>query len=314
MARKSTTSSNGQPVTTSESEVQQNDARPQRGKAKHTTAASDDSVDKSDHYTDPTRGTPMPCDASLYPGGSRSLASIGEQGFFLGAAFATSLGALIWLTHVFPHTLWRLASFTGCLSIFHFLEYETTARYNLPTLRASSFLLFTNGKEYNIAYGLAIVEMVVSYFFPAYQASFVNEYIIGSGIALVIIGQIVRTTAMVQAGTNFNHTPANTKREGHVLVTKGVYAWLRHPSYFGFFWWAVGTQLMVGNKVCLLGYIFVLWHFFSHRIRGKSIFKRRTAWRWLICSTVEEKKLVEFFGADYEDFRRRTPTGIPLVK
>lgn len=76
---------------------------------------------------------------------------------------------------------------------------------------------------------------------------------------------------MAQAGTNFNHTPQRTKKEGHVLVSTGVYAWLRHPSYFGFFWWALGTQVLVGNKVCLVGYLGALWTFFYRRIRGESL-------------------------------------------
>lgn len=80
------------------------------------------------------------------------------------------------------------------------------------------------------------------------------------------IGQVVRSLAMAQAGSNFNHTVQVERREGHTLVTHGVYAVLRHPSYFGFFWWGIGTQLMLGNVVSLLGYAVVLWKFFSHRI------------------------------------------------
>lgn len=273
MARKSTSSSttpagNGKPVTPSEAEGA---ATFENKRASNGGIKSAVDFDKWE-ATDPTRGKQMPCDSSLYPGGSRSLTAIGEQAFFLGITFATSLLSLVWLTLESPHPLWRLSAFVGCLSVFHFLEYETTARYNLPTLRASSFLLFTNGQAYNIAYGLAIVEILVSQYLPAYQDSFVNEYTIGSGIALLVVGQVVRSTAMVQAGTNFNHTPANTKREGHELVTKGIYGWLRHPSYFGFFWWAIGTQLLVGNKVCLVGYILVLWQFFKHRIVGTFLF------------------------------------------
>ncbi|KAI4263175.1 MAG: hypothetical protein L6R42_001666 [Xanthoria sp. 1 TBL-2021] len=72
---------------------------------------------------------------------------------------------------------------------------------------------------------------------------------------------------MAQAGTNFNHLVQSKKKEGHVLVTNGIYGWLRHPSYFGFFWWGLGTQLITGNLVCLVGYAVVLWRFFSLRIK-----------------------------------------------
>lgn len=100
---------------------------------------------------------------------------------------------------------------------------------------------------------------------------------------------------MAQAGTNFNHMPARTYREGHELVTRGIYSWVRHPSYFGFFYWALGTQVLVGNKVCLLGYTVVLWRFFRERIED------------------EEKLLVQFFGSDYLHFRERVGTGLPWI-
>ena len=76
---------------------------------------------------------------------------------------------------------------------------------------------------------------------------------------------------MAQAGTNFNHQVQSRRNEGHELVTTGLYAWLRHPSYFGFFWWGLGTQVVLGNIVSFLGYLGVLWYFFSTRIRRKLI-------------------------------------------
>lgn len=82
----------------------------------------------------------------------------------------------------------------------------------------------------------------------------------------MVLGQTIRSVAMAQAGSNFNHTVQVTRREGHVLVTGGVYSVLRHPSYFGFFWWGLGTQLVLGNGVCFVAYAVVLWRFFSGRI------------------------------------------------
>lgn len=35
-----------------------------------------------------------------------------------------------------------------------------------------------------------------------------------------------------------------TKAETHQLVTHGVYSIVRHPSYVGWFWWSVGTQVI----------------------------------------------------------------------
>lgn len=86
---------------------------------------------------------------------------------------------------------------------------------------------------------------------------------------MLILGQTTRSMAMARAGSNFNHTVQMHKREGHELVTGGIYGLLRHPSYFGFWWWGLGTQVILGNGVCLVGYAIVLWRFFRDRIDSK---------------------------------------------
>lgn len=89
---------------------------------------------------------------------------------------------------------------------------------------------------------------------------------------------------MIQASTNFSHLVAHHKAEGHRLVKEGVYAyvsrynppgyvlifdhrWFRHPSYTGFFYWAVGTQMVLQNHICFIIFTVILWRFFYHRIK-----------------------------------------------
>ncbi|KAI6812372.1 farnesyl cysteine-carboxyl methyltransferase [Hortaea werneckii] len=268
------------------------------------TKASEDSDDSPSYRFDfehnrfqtRYRNGPVPYDPSLLPNGSRSLSSIGKQAFCLGLVFAFTISATAWLANE-GYTIWRLPAFFSCLSIFHFLEFYTTATYNVPHCRAESFLIFSNGWHYNTAHALATLEIIISSFFPQYQSALVYPpYTIAVGFLLVFAAQVVRSVAMATAGTNFNHTPVQTRKEDHELVTQGIYSFLRHPSYFGFFWWALGTQVLVGNKVCLVGYLIVLWWFFYRRI------------------IAEESTLVKFFGEDYENFRKRTPTGIPFIR
>lgn len=206
-------------------------------------------------------------DPSLAPGGKRSLSSISLQAFSLGLTLSLSLSTTLYLT-LLHSTLWRLPAFLAALSTFHFLEFWTTAHFNPPAVKASSFLLFNNGHAYNLAHSLATLEIVLSSFLPTYQRFAVNRYTIALGTFLVLLGQLTRSLAMATAGTNFNHVVAREKSEGHVLVTSGVYGVVRHPSYFGFFWWALGTQVLVGNKVCAVGYLAALWMFFHKRIGG----------------------------------------------
>lgn len=232
-----------------------------------------DELPDTDWDEDVIDTTPLHMDDSLFPGGSRDLSWIGLQAFFLGLVAAAGISGTMTAISL-QSTWWRLPAFATCLAIFHFLEYYTTARYNTNALRAESFLLFNNGRAYNSAHGLATVELIVSRIFPAYGRALVNPATIAIGVVLVLVGQAVRSFAMAQAGPSFNHVVAREHKETHKLVTHGFYSIFRHPSYFGFFYWAIGTQFLIGNKICLLGYILVLWKFFHSRIQGKLLFSK----------------------------------------
>lgn len=95
--------------------------------------------------------------------------------------------------------------------------------------------------------------------------------LISTGLTLVTLGQILRSTAMITAASNFSHLIQYSKAAEHTLVRTGIYAWSRHPSYFAFFYWALGTQIFVGNPVAFLAFFFILYRFFSGRIQGTSI-------------------------------------------
>jgi protein-S-isoprenylcysteine O-methyltransferase len=72
--------------------------------------------------------------------------------------------------------------------------------------------------------------------------------------------------AMWTCKSNFNHVIMERRDEGHELVTHGVYKHLRHPSYFGWFWWCVGTQCLLCNPVCVVAHAVAAWDFFRKRI------------------------------------------------
>lgn len=63
------------------------------------------------------------------------------------------------------------------------------------------------------------------------------------GVVLCIIGEVIRKLAMFTARTNFNHIVQSVREEGHMLVTHGIYQLCRHPSYVGWFYWSIGTQV-----------------------------------------------------------------------
>ena len=161
---------------------------------------------------------------------------------------------------------------------------------------------------------MAFIETcITSYFFPEWQARVHGPLMIMVGIIMIVVGQVVRSTAMAQAGTNFNHTVQSRKNDGHELVTSGLYAYLRHPSYFGFFWWGIGTQVVLGNTVCFFAYAGVLWYFFMKRITRKHANQGTTLGSQADNCLDEEKHLIDFFGDDYKAYRTRTRVWIPFI-
>lgn len=224
-----------------------------------------------------TSNTP-PQDPSIYPSGKKSLAGISLRAFLIGTTLGLSASLTLALRLSSPTPLWRVPFFLASLCLFHFLEYYVTAAHNTRHASVSAFLLSSNGWAYNLAHTSAATECLLahalypheSYFAWSGPVLFGVKIQLVLGLALMAIGQTTRSLAMAQAGSNFNHTVQVERKDGHMLVTHGVYALLRHPSYFGFFWWGLGTQMVLGNVVCFVGYLVVLWRFFSTRIQRTS--------------------------------------------
>ncbi|CAD6444923.1 fd3ee73f-1640-46dc-9f86-d94d6024a6ad-CDS [Sclerotinia trifoliorum] len=248
----------------------------------------------------------------FHSGQPKSLSGIALRSFLVGIVLTFSTFSTLYLFFVADTIFWRIPFFISCLSIFHFLEFWTTARYNTPEASISSFLFSGNGSAYNIAHTAAITEfLITNTFFPngspyviyglqlppsiSWFSPRAQNFILVLGLILILMGQTIRSVAMVQAGRSFNHIVQFTRSRSHTLVTTGLYAWLRHPSYFGFFWWGLGTQMVLGNFYCFCGYTLVLWMFFNRRIKG------------------EEALLIKFFGDEYVQYRKISRVGIPFI-
>ncbi|MCJ1379412.1 hypothetical protein MMC17_002513 [Xylographa soralifera] len=158
------------------------------------------------------------------PMGPRTLAGIAMRAGLLGAAFSSSLIYAIYLLSQSSH-FWRIPFFLAALSLFHFLEFWCTAQYNPLKADVASFLLSTNGWAYNTAHTCALLECLFWYtFFPNFRIPFWPESwhypVLGLGLAMLVMGQAIRSAAMVIAGTNFNHTVQFTRKAGHDLASQ----------------------------------------------------------------------------------------------
>lgn len=246
--------------------------------------------------------------------------------FLLGGIFA--LGAFTFLADGFTASAWwataELGFFAAAWAAFHWGEFAVTAGWNfdkcsvdcvfsslslLLSLKNYIAFLLENGSMYHIAHGTAVAEYLLTlYFFPSLKAPY--RLISLFGIGMVLAGQTLRSAAMIHAATNFSHAVAFRKRAEHVLVTDGVYAWFRHPSYAGFFYWALGTQVVLLNPVSFLGYAIVMWRFFYRRTRGELFV---LDYHVADVRAAEEAALIKFFGEQYVEYRKRVGTKIPFV-
>ncbi|KAI8445803.1 Isoprenylcysteine carboxyl methyltransferase family-domain-containing protein [Phakopsora pachyrhizi] len=216
--------------------------------------------------------------------------------FLLGCCFTFNLNKAISNYHSkwFPLHIYFLT-----LTTFHLLEFLVTAIWNPTRVTVDSFLL-NNGLSYYLAQLVCTIEFVYSHTSDRNKTQVFKHRRIVSliGLGCLIVGQFIRTMAMITAAQSFNHQVSTHKKkqEDHELVTHGIYGIARHPSYLGFFWWSLGIQLYLGNWFSLVVFSSVLWRFFNHRIQ------------------IEEKHLIIFFGKSYIDYKSSTPTYIPFIK
>lgn len=225
--------------------------------------------------------------ASYHPEKVR-LHVVALKAFGLGVVFLVSSVALFFETSWHTSTL-RVALYTMTQCVFHLFEFLSTSLFNNSETEDDSFIL--NDTDLHVAYICSLAESVaVRYFLPRHSPSL---YV---GLAVLLVGQICRTWSMYTAGASFNHYIQRDKADTHQLITGGIYRYLRHPSYFGYFWWYVGSQILLENWILTVVGVYRLQRFFSARIE------------------YEEGFLVSFFGDDYRAYKARTPVAIPLIK
>jgi len=191
--------------------------------------------------------------------------------------------------------MWPFGTYLCILSTFHYLEYAVTGVTNPSNLSTDSFLL-NHSLQYWVAAIASWAEFFIEfYFLPGGFKQ--TSYLVFFGVVICVLGDILRKMAMFHAGQSFSHIVQSSKRLDHVLVTSGVFSYVRHPSYVGWFLWSLGTQIVLANPVCFILYGAVSWAFFNERIY------------------IEEHSLHRFFGEAYADYQANVPnTGIPFIR
>lgn len=113
-----------------------------------------------------------------------------------------------------------------------------------------------------------------------------------AGVAMVAAGLIIRIAAMAQLGSRF--APVVSVQRDHVLETRGLYAWLRHPGYLGSALACAGAMFAFGSALAAPLVILFL-----------ELLRRRIQ--------REERALERHFGDEFRRYRARTGGLLPRI-
>uniref|UniRef100_A0A2N9GAD1 Protein-S-isoprenylcysteine O-methyltransferase n=1 Tax=Fagus sylvatica TaxID=28930 RepID=A0A2N9GAD1_FAGSY len=197
------------------------------------------------------------------------------------------------MTEIFSYTAYRqLSQMFLAITFFHSTEYVLAlAVHGKSNVSLKSLLI---SPSYLAAMIFSLLEYIIEIvLFPGLKE---HWWVSNLGLAMVIVGEIIRKSAIITAGHAFTHLIRINHDDHHKLITHGIYRFVRHPAYCGFFIWSVGTQIMLCNPVSTIGFAIVVWRFFMQRIPYEEYFLR------------------QFFHSDYEEYARRVPSGVPFIK
>jgi protein-S-isoprenylcysteine O-methyltransferase Ste14 len=113
------------------------------------------------------------------------------------------------------------------------------------------------------------------------------------GLALIVIGMVVRFTAILSLGRFFTVDVAI--RKDHQLKQDGIYRWVRHPSYLGSMLSFLGFGLSLNNWISLPVIFFPI------------------LWAMILRIRIEERVLLGTFGEAYASYLKRTWRLLPGI-
>lgn len=171
--------------------------------------------------------------------------------------------------------IWAAAAFT---------TKRTARRQDLRSFLVHAFLL---GLAFDLIFSNLFRRGFLGWRFVA-----ASDAIGWTGFAITVAGVAVAIWARFYIGSNWSGTV--TVKQDHELVRNGPYSLVRHPIYSGLSLALLGTALAVGEVRCLLAFVLVVFEF-----------KRK--------SLLEERFMIEQFGAQYVQYRREVKALVPFV-
>ena len=185
----------------------------------------------------------------------------------VGLSFAALLATAVGGVALAAHGSRAAGAYLVALGCFHVVEFLAVWMWRREQLSLQSFAF--NGVGHFVALSLGLLEHGA--WMSAFGAAPWHDAAAMLGLMMMTSGAFVRVWAMRTAGRFFNHQMQTALGTEHELVQGGPYRWLRHPSYTGFYWFSLGTQVLLGNPITLLLYVGVLGRFFQARVAAEEV-------------------------------------------
>ena len=113
------------------------------------------------------------------------------------------------------------------------------------------------------------------------------------GCIAIVVGVSIRWVAVATLGRQF--TLQVTIIKDHRIIDRGIYKSIRHPAYLGSLISLIGLGFALENWISLLILLILPLVAILYRIK------------------VEEKALLQHFGTQYEEYRKRTKKLLPKL-
>ena len=176
------------------------------------------------------------------------------------------------------------------IGAYHRIKSQATGE-KLDRRQEGIFILVTL-RPIGIASMIGLVTYMISPALMAWSSVALPNWLRWAGVVLGITGGLLLVVTFRTLGKNLTDTVVT--RAEHTLVTRGPYRWVRHPFY-------LATALaVVANSLVTANWFLALTGGISF---GLLVLRTR----------IEEKKLIERFGEDYNEYMKRTGRFLPRL-
>ncbi len=182
---------------------------------------------------------------------------------------------------------------TAFLLLLRFIYWIHASYQSENTLPSDSLRFYKKIVSLCFAYGVdafIFIQLIGLNLLPIQSQNTIIPFL---GLILVIIGVGISILARRQLAENWTYGSHFHVKQGHKLITHGIFHFVRHPIYLGAFLSYIGAEMVCNSFLFISFYAF----FFVFYLQAKR----------------EEALLLSAYGGKYKTYMDRTAMFIPYI-